>query len=161
VCGHCDEDDPTESGYEYYVRVIRPIIDEFGWFIQYVHAEGTFASFAYTIGLTEHGCPELIATGVTPEEAAALLNTGGEVLHRRELRHGQRVAVAGRRVEVVDLPHPEAHLLFAGDVYGDRLTAVQLVCSDERGIWPWSREHRGGLGGQPVLGPRAVRLRAG
>jgi hypothetical protein len=64
-------------------------------------------------------------------------------------------------VEVVALPHPEAHLLFAGDVYGPDLKAVQLVYADDSGIWPWSRGHRGGVGGQPVLGPRAERRRAG
>lgn len=155
MCEHCDSD---ESFEEYYGRVIRPTIDSYGWFIQYV--EGA-PSFAYTIGLTEHGCPELIATGVTQAEATALLNAGGSLAHRRELVHGLRASVAERRVEVVVLPHPEAHLLFAGDVYGPKLVAVQLVHADDSGIWPWSRGYRGGAGGQPVLGPRAVRRRAG
>jgi hypothetical protein len=98
---------------------------------------------------------------VTQDEAAVLLNAGGELAHTKHLRHGQRVTVAGRRVEVVVLPHPEAHLLFADDVYGPDLRAVQLVHADESGIWPWSRGYRGGAGGQPVLGPRAVRRLAG
>ena len=157
MCQHCDE--PEESLDEYYGRVIRPTIERFGWFIQYVDGEGRAPSFAYTIGLTEHGCPELIATGLTQVESATLLNNGGEAVHRRAVEHGQRLTIAGRRVEAVVLPNPEAHLLFAGDIYGPDLTAVQLVYTDDSGIWPWSRGYRGGAGGQPVLGPRAVRRR--
>ena len=159
MCEHCD--DPDESFEDYYARVIRSKIEEYGWFIQYVESDGRASSYAYTVGLTEHGCPELIATGVTPQEAAALLNAGGDVLHRRHLHHGQRVTIAGRRTEVVVLPHPEAHLLFASDVYGPQMQAVQLVHADDSGIWPWSRGYRGGAGGQPVLGPRAARRLAG
>src|SRR5689334_14540377 len=160
MCDDC-EAHPDETFAEFYERVIRPKIDEYGWYIQYVIGDRGAPSYAYTVGLTEHGCPELIATGVTTDEAAALLNTGGEVAHRCELLHGRRVTVAGRRVEIVELPHPEAHLLFAGDVYGPALRAVQLVHAGERGIWPWSRGYRGGAGGQPVLGPRAAHRRAG
>ncbi|MBC7374956.1 MAG: DUF4262 domain-containing protein [Frankiales bacterium] len=158
MCDHCDLDESLEQFYE---RVVRPQIDSFGWFIQYVYGEGNAAPYAYTIGLTEHGYPELIATGVTVPEAASLLNAGGDLLHHRQLLHGERVTVAGRRVKVVGLPHPEAHLLFAGDVYGPALRAVQLVHADDSGVWPWSRTYRGGAGGQPVLGPRAVRTRKG
>lgn len=161
MCEHCDDEDVDETVEDFYGRVVRPMIDRYGWYIQYVYGERNAAPYAYTIGLTEHGCPELITTGVTPEEAAALLNAGGELVHRRHQSHGARVTVAGRRVEVVALPHPEAHLLFAGDVYGPKLTALQLVHADDSGIWPWSRGYRGGAGGQPVLGPRAARRIAG
>jgi hypothetical protein len=157
MCDQCEGGD--QSLEEYYTQVIRPTIDEYGWFIQYILG-GRAPAFAYTIGLTEHGFPELIVTGVTQEQAAALLNEGGELLHRRHLAHGQRVTVAGRRVEIVELPHPDAHLLFADDVYGPDLRALQFVYADESGIWPWSRGFRGGVGGQPVLGPRARRRAA-
>jgi hypothetical protein len=163
MCEHCDDEvDLDETFEEFFARAIHPVIDRCGWYIQYVHDDRGGPAYAYTVGLTEHGCPELIATGLTtPEEAMHLLNAGGELVHRRYLLHGDRVTVAGRRVEVVALPHPEAHLLFAGDAYGPDLTAVQLVYADDSGIWPWSRGHRGGVGGQPVLGPRALRRRAG
>ncbi len=159
MCHRCDscDDDLDEPINEFYEQVIRPKIDSFGWFIQYVSGERNAAPYAYTLGLTEHGQPELIATGVAVQQAAALLNEGGNVLHRRPLTHGQRITVAGRRVEVVELPHPEAHLLLACDVYGPAVRAVQLVHADDSGVWPWSRSYRGGAGGQPVLGPRAVR----
>lgn len=160
MCEHCDED-LDETVEEFYERAIRPMIEKYGWYIQYVIGDRHAPSYAYTIGLTEHGCPELIVTGVTQEEAAALLNTGGDLVHRRHLSHGERVTVGGHRVEVVELPRPEAHLLFAGDVYGPKLTSLQLVYADQSGIWPWSRGYRGGAGGQPVLGPRATRRIAG
>lgn len=158
MCQFCDG--PEESFEDYYRRLIRPIIDEHGWFIQYVEAGGSFPSYAYTVGLTEHGFAELIVTGLTPKDSAQLLNAGGEAAHCRRLQHGDRLTIAGRRVEVVVLPHPEAHLLFADDVYGPQLVASQLVYADLAGIWPWSRGHRAGAGGQPVLGPRsALRVR--
>lgn len=160
MCDYCDGD-IDETLEEFYERTIRPAIDRHGWYIQYVEGDRTHAPFAYTIGLTEHGCSELLVTGVGMAEAAALLNMGGEVVHRRPVRHGQRVTVAGRRVEVVVLPHPEVHLLFAADVYGPGLQAIQLVHADHSGVWPWSRGYRGGAGGQPVLGERAVGRRAG
>src|SRR5689334_14142256 len=132
MCEHCDDCEyDGETLEEFYERTIRPAIERFGWYIPYVIGDREDTGFAYTVGLTEHGFPELIATGVTQQAAAALLNTGGDLLHRRELLHGQRVTVAGHRCEVVELPHPDAHLLFAGDVYGPGLRALQLVHADE------------------------------
>ena len=50
---------------------------------------------------------------------------------------------------------PGAQLDAAADLYGQQLAAVQLVCTDRRGHWPWDRRVRGGRGSQPVLGARA------
>jgi hypothetical protein len=33
---------------------------------------------------------------------------------------------------------------------------LQLVYADDRGHWPWDTGFRGGRGGQPVLGARAI-----
>ncbi|MGH3919481.1 MAG: DUF4262 domain-containing protein, partial [Pseudonocardiaceae bacterium] len=62
-------------------------------------------------------------------------------------------------VEIVELPHPDAHLESAIALYGVEIRALQLVRADDRGRWPWERGYRGGRGGQPVLGPRAVSSR--
>ena len=137
MCDHRDLDDSLE---EFHDQVIRPKIDCLGWFIHYVNGEGNAAPYAYTIGLTEHGYTELVATGVKVQQAAALRNDGGDLLHHRQLLHGERVTVSGRRV--------------AGDVYGSALRAVQLVHADDSGVWPWCRTYRGGNGG--AAGARAA-----
>lgn len=59
-------------------------------------------------------------------------------------------------VEFVALTEPSAHLYMAVAMYGPSVRAVQLVHPDDRGHWPWHRGHRGGSGGQPVLGRRSV-----
>lgn len=55
---------------------------------------------------------------------------------------------------VVAVPHPDVHLPTAAALYGDEVSAVQLVWADPDGRWPWDPGHGGGSGGQPVVGPR-------
>lgn len=62
---------------------------------------------------------------------------------------------AGTVVEIVEVAHPEVHLEAAVALYGASLSALQLATADERGRFPWEAGHRGGRGGQPVLGARA------
>jgi hypothetical protein len=64
-------------------------------------------------------------------------------------RDSQRSGADGRflRVEV-----PDAYLRIAVDIYGPQIRAKQVVWQDDRGKWPWEPGHRGGRGGQPILG---------
>jgi len=60
---------------------IHGIIERYGWFIQYVEVVPINRAWAYTIGLTagwDH--PELLVTGVTPQAAARVLNSLGEMV---------------------------------------------------------------------------------
>ena len=61
-------------------------------------------------------------------------------------------------MEVVELPHPDAHLVTAVSLFrGAAVRALQIVWSDDHGHWPWEVGFRSGRGrGQPVLGPRSV-----
>jgi len=43
--------------------------------VQYVESDR--APYAYTVGLREHGLPELLVTGLPPERTARLLDNGG------------------------------------------------------------------------------------
>ncbi len=152
MCWSCDN-----PGGDYLFEVVIPIIRRTGWMIQGVEGQ---PYLAYTVGLTERGLAELVVTGLTLDRAAVLLNrlAAGP---SGELGAGDQLTVEGRLLEVVELPHPEAHLFTAAALYGPDLRGVQLVWADERGVWPWSRGHRGGRGGQPVLGPRAEQRAAG
>lgn len=148
MCWSCDN-----PGGDYLQQVVLPIIERAGWMVQYVEPERVRAPLAYTVGLTERGLPELVVTGLPPQESAKLLNAVAE--SGQSLGEGQRVAVGLHAMEVVRLAEPAVHLVVAAGLYGERLSALQLVRPDERGRWPWHKSYRGGRGGQPVLGPRA------
>ena len=97
-------------------------------------------------------------TGLRAERAQQLLNAAAQYWLGVDPspQHGERICFQGGPcAEVVALPHPDAHLFIADDLYGSRLRAQQLVWADGRGRWPWEAGHRATRGGQPVLGPRA------
>lgn len=152
MCWQCDH-----PGGDYYGEVVLPAIACFGWMVQWVEPTRVHAELAYTVGLTDHGLPELVVTGLAGQPAAQLLDAAGNLLHERPAKEGDRWTVGGRQLELVHVPEPSAHLLTAATLYGPRLRAFQLVHADDGGVWPWHRGHRAGKGGQPVLGPRAVR----
>lgn len=155
MCWHCDNPDKTAE--DYYDEVVLPIIRRCGWMVQFVGGTRAHAPFAYTAGLTDAGLPELVVTGLAHLRSAELLNAvAGHYLHADPVPvHGDRIRLNdGPCLEVVSLPHPDAHLLVARNLYGGALRAQQLVWCDDRGRWPWERGHRASQGGQPVLGPR-------
>ena len=155
MCWACDH--PEADQADYHRDVVLPTIERYGWMVQAVGGDRLHAPFAYTVGLTEAGLPELLVTGLSQVRAATLLNRAGEHWLHVDLEPGGGVqlVVAGIRVEVVDLPTPSAHLFVADELYGEDVRAQQLVWADTRGVWPWDRGHRAGRGGQPVLGPRS------
>ncbi|MFK4136791.1 DUF4262 domain-containing protein [Pseudomonas luteola] len=49
------------------LEVIKNIIDQFGLYVQRVHQGPSYPVYAYTIGMTAHGLPELICMGLDPK----------------------------------------------------------------------------------------------
>jgi len=159
MCWNCDH--PGTTTDDYLAQVVTPIIARSGWFIQAVYGDKRHAPFAYTVGLTEHGLPELLVTGMAHYRSGHLLNRMAEHWLRTGSVpvHGQHVDTDEGCLEVVDLPRPDAHLVMAAALFGpEALRAQQLVWADSRRRWPWDRAFRSGRGGQPVLGPRAAAL---
>jgi Domain of unknown function (DUF4262) len=154
MCWMCDHPGSTAADYlnEVYGKMQRN-----GLAIQYV--EDDRGPFAYTVGLTCHGLPELLVTGVSPRGALDLLNPAVESALSGEVSPpGARVALAGGAVvEIVEVEQPDAHLKGAFGIFGDEIKALQLVWADERGRWPWAPDFDDGRGTQPVLGARATR----
>lgn len=152
MCWMCDHPGAT---IEDYLAVLRGKMLRSGWAIQYV--EDARKPFAYTIGLTQRGLPELLVTGMSPRGAAGLLNTGAElaVLDGAPTPGRQITFATGRLVEVVEVDHPDAHLCAAIGLFGPKVRAVQLVWADRRGRWPWAPDFNDGGAVQPVLGVRA------
>lgn len=156
MCWECDH---PECSHEDYLDHMQGLIDRFGWAVVGLERDGRHPPFAYTLGLTPQGRPELVVTGLPPRPAACLLNAVAPyVLETAVPRPGERVLVADSPVmEVVRVAEPPAHLLTAVEFYGSGIAALQLVYVDEEGHWPWDASFRGGQGGQPVLGIRAAR----
>ena len=155
MCPQCH--DPSLTQADVYAALARQIEHQ-GWVIQGVTGDRLYAPLAYTVGLTDFDLPELVVTGLRHNLACALLDEVAEhSLHAQPPRPGDRVQLDGGPLfEVVRLEHPNAHLFTAVALRGPNISALQLVWADDRGRWPWERGHRGGRGGQPVLGPRGA-----
>lgn len=156
MCWMCD--DPTMTKGDALARMAS-MVEEYGWAVQGVEGDRVHPPWAYTVGLTLRGLPELVVTGVRLLDARDVLNEwAGDVIRGEVLSPGQVLRCPhGSEMEIVELAHPDAHLLTAVSLYpGTTLRALQLVWSDDRGHWPWDVGFRSRRGGQPVLGPRAT-----
>ena len=71
MCWQCDHPNATWSGY---LDHMRGLVRDFGWAVQAVERSGLHPPWAYTVGLTEAGCPELVATGLSASRAMELLD---------------------------------------------------------------------------------------
>jgi hypothetical protein len=135
---------------------MRDLIACYGWAVQGVERDRIHPPWAYTVGLTRGGRPELVVTGLPLGRATDLLNdVASHVLHAAAPRPGEQVPLRGGPViEIVAVAEPAAHLVTAVEFYGPEIRALQLVHADDRGHWPWEVGYRGVRGGQPVLGVR-------
>lgn len=135
---------PNEAtGYSDY---IAQTIRGHGVFIQFVggDSESLSTSFAYTVGLSELGHPELLILGVAPGTASGVLNdVARRVRAGRSLTPGDVLSFDAwpHRVTVESLPNPQAILFVANDFYErtDDLSvpAFQLTYDDRSGRFPW------------------------
>lgn len=154
MCWTCDHPGTTQTDFHDHMA---DLIDRYGWAVQYVERDRDHPPFAYTVGLTLIGRPELVMTGMPARRVHPLLNDRAATLRRDgPPSPGERFSIAGGpTVEVVELAVPDAHLDTAVALFGaDTVRALQLAWADDRGRWPWERGHRAGRGGQPVLGVR-------
>ena len=123
---------------------IRDTIDEHGWWVGLLPAEGEEPAFAYTIGLQQRfGHPELIVFGLALETMHVILNTCGELV-----REGASFApgvptsgiLRGHDVSfraVRDRASLGEYLGYATRYYGDRpLTVLQCLWPDKAGRFP-------------------------
>ena len=154
MCWECDHPGSTRLDYLAYMRAL---IDQHGWAVQGVEHDRIHPPWAYTAGLTAHGKPEIVVTGLPLGRATRLLNSvAGHVLHDAAPPPGEQIPLrSGPVIEIVRVAEPTAHLVTAVELYGPAIRALQVVHADKQGHWPWEAEYRGVRGGQPVLGVRA------
>ena len=151
MCWQCDHPGGTRLDY---LEHVRDVIACCGWTVQGVQRDRIRPPWAYTVGLTTFGQPELVATGQSRSRAADLLNgVAAHLLHAAAPRPGEQVKlVDGPLIQIAEVAEPAAHLTIAVELFGPRVRALQVVHADDRGHWPWEPEYRGAQGGQPVLG---------
>jgi hypothetical protein len=154
MCWACDHPDATRMDY---LDHARSLIARYGWTVQGVERDRIHPPWAYTVGLTQYGQPELVVTGMPLGRAGELLHAVADhVLHASAPTPGEQVAlIDGPLIEIVEVAEPTAHLNTAIELYGPSVRALQVVHADDRGHWPWDPAYRGVRGGQPVLGIRA------
>jgi hypothetical protein len=156
MCWQCEHPGSTREDY---LEHVRRLIGQSEWVVQAVNRDRIRPPWSYTVGLTEHGLPELAMTGLAAPRAALVLNTvAAYVLETSAPRPGDTMGIEDDDImmEVVQVSEPAVHLLIAAEIYGPGLRALQLVHADDRGHWPWCVGYRGMRGGQPVLGRRAT-----
>jgi hypothetical protein len=101
-------------------------------------------AFAYTVGLFGMGHPELLIFGVSPDDAATILNTLGERIRAGDnLVPGQLLTHTDwrRRIVVEKLPNPGEIVFSANRHYGRppgfSVPVLQLSYDDANGRFPW------------------------
>jgi hypothetical protein len=153
MCWICEHPGATRPDY---LDHLRELIATYGWAVQSVERDGIHPPWAYTVGLTAAGRPELVVTGMSSVRSWQLLNdVASHVLHARAPRPGARVPlIDGPTIEFVELSGETARLANAVEIYGTGIRALQLVYADDHGYWPWDAAYRGR---QPILGARASR----
>lgn len=117
MCWMCDHPEATA---EEYLDEVYGIMLMHGWAVQHVECERR--PFAYTVGLTRRGLPELVVTGLSPRRGQRLLNIAARrALVGDLLTPGMQTTLpAGPLVETVQVTHPDAHLYCAIAIFGDK-----------------------------------------
>jgi hypothetical protein len=135
---------------------LRAIIEEHGWAVRLVSPrvgdEGV--PFAYTVGLTAMGHPEIVEQGLPSETVHQFLNLVG-----KEVKAGRRFDAPSIVRDLTEGNHPVAFirvedtsaLTAVEQVYGT-VEALQLVWSDSSGRLPWEQGFGPGPDQQPLLG---------
>lgn len=152
MCWQCDHPHATVDDY---LDVLRDIIADNGWAVQFV--EDGLRSFAYTVGLSLRGLPELLITGLQPRKSAHVLDSVAHYIadDGMVVQPAEHIDLEGELLlEVVEVEHPDVHLTFAVRLRNGPIRAYQLVWTDDRRLWPWDRGWSHGRPRQPVLGLR-------
>lgn len=124
-----------------YLRRLQEGIDQFGHIVQYV--AGT-PPWAYTVGLTAKGHPEVILLGLGPDSAKAILNDTAELLKEGRVQVGEPFELQPGGAPLMLLPVKPAEV--TGEWFNvarayyrtDDLRALQLVFSDPNHRFPWN-----------------------
>src|SRR5450631_2057031 len=93
MCWLCDHPDATPYDY---VDHLRTLITRLGWAVQGVERDRIHPPWAYTVGLTPRGLPELVVTGLPLRQATGLLNGVARPCGPRQPADARRAGPTGR-----------------------------------------------------------------
>lgn len=138
--------DPTDD--------LREKMDAFGWAVRNVSDADPAQCLSYTVGLTAHGHPEVVMTGLPSEVGHAFLNIVGEIV----VREGGQFTAGGATTELADgqaMPviavADTSDLTAVKAIFGD-FRAIQIVWTDSSGRLPWEPGYANPPGSQRMLG---------
>lgn len=144
-----------QTRFDSYLKQLRDIVNRAGWTVQGVFpVKQDDVWFAYTIGMTAHGLPELLISGLEGNQAQAVLNTAAGLHLTAEMQPGtSNTDIAADDLELRIIAAPRAEIGMAQRFYGPRVHvhAVQLVWPDDAGNYPgpfWSPKFK-----QELFGP--------
>ena len=133
---------------------LRQMIDAHGWAVRNVSDSDPAKCLSYTVGLTAHGHPEVVMTGLPPEVGTAFLNIVGEIV----VREGGSFTSGEATTELADGPampvievSDTSDLTAVDAIYGD-VQALQVVWTDSHGHLPWEPGYANPPGSQRLLG---------
>lgn len=126
----------SEDRFDEYLIKLAGMIRQFGWVVQGVFpVKDDDLGFAYTVGLTAAGLPELVVSGAFGTQAQDLLNAAARIHAGSELKPGtERDDIANVPFRII--PAPNAEVGVANRMYGPRVCAVQLCWPEVDGSWP-------------------------
>lgn len=158
------------SDVELFLARQAEVIDRVGWLVLHVFPEADdppdVAAFAYTVGLSARGHPELLATGLPPQAGHGLLNELAGRVHAdaRRFQHGELVSnpAGDQAVVIIDAqPSGEIFPALAFKRYGPaRVRVQQVLWPDEQGRFPGERGYAVERFPQPLLGTPTWRRHA-
>jgi hypothetical protein len=162
MCDACDAgigDDPVRwiHWIDQQTAWMRDTVRRKGWFVQHVEADASGPAFAYTVGLTGFGHPELVVFGMGVCCAGPVLNELGDRVRAGApvLHDGDEVTIRGVPMRAFTVPNPGELILVANLFYGrgpeESVPALQLAHPDRSGNWPWEPEYAHPLA-QPMPG---------
>lgn len=145
-----------------YRQTCLDIINRHGWMVEGVFGTDSLPgpSYAYTVGLSAHGFPELCMAGLPHETLQMLLNDVAKRVYdtNRRYIHGEvldDVLGGGYKVTVVDGP-ASLDTIWPGSAYGlygqEAVTLQQVVWPDNEHRYPWDEGYSLTRENQPVIG---------
>ncbi|MDO9455980.1 DUF4262 domain-containing protein [Nocardioides sp.] len=132
---------------------LRAKIDGFGWAVRNVASADPAECLSYTVGLTAHGHPEVVMTGLPPEVGQAFLNIVGEIVvcERGRFTAGEPTSEADGPAMPVIQVDDSSGLTAVEALYGG-VSALQIVWTDSAGRLTWDAGYNNPPGSQPLSG---------
>lgn len=143
------------------------LIKEYGYTVIFVFAgesDEDSAPFAYTVGLTEKGHPEMIVFGMPHTTAHRLISLAVEQLLEDKLVIGEpvsEIATCDMIFQHVEPSRAADYIYQANDRAKRDLPAIQMVWPDRNGKFPWDADFEKEFEGKQIMlfEPEKLRFR--